>query len=445
MRRSLLTIAVALTLVAGVVPTAAGEDLLQIYRDAQQNDPAIASARANWNALQERLPQARAALLPNVGLTASANANDGRLTIKADPRSVTANTFENYQYSVSASQPLYRPQNYVAVSQAEATVAQADHSLATSQQDLILRVAQAYFDVLLAQFSVELVESQKAAVSEQLAQAKRNFEVGVATITDTNEAQAKYDQIVATEIATRNDLDNKLTALRAIVGRVPGELKRLGQAYVPKLPEPNNAEYWVNRALSENLAVRIAQSNFDIATLEVERQRAGHLPTLDVVGSFGNSTATGSFNTEFGINSRTATIGLAFALPIYQGGFVNSKIREALALQDRARQDLEVARRNALFTAQTGYAGVVSAAASVAAFEQALKSAQVAYESNKLGQEVGVRTNLDVLTVQQNVFQTRHDLAQAYFNHILGLLRLKSAVGMLTEQDIEQVNRELRG
>jgi outer membrane protein len=213
---------------------------------------------------------------------------------------------------------------------------------------------------------------------------------------------------------------------------------------VPRLPE-GSAEQWVERALNENLAVRIAQATYDIATLEVDRQRAGHLPTLDVVGSFGNSGASGSLANDFNVSSRAATIGLAFALPLYQGGFVESRVREALALQERARQDLEVARRTALFTAQTGYTGVVSAAASVAAFEQALKSAQVAYESNKLGQEVGVRTNLDVLTVQQNVFQTRRDLAQAYFNHILGMLRLKSAVGALTDQDLEAVNRELRG
>ncbi len=445
MKRRLLSIAVTLALVAGLSRAAAGEDLMQIYRDAQQSDPTIASARANWNALQERVPQARAALLPNVGLTATANLNNGRSTVDSDPRIVVEKSYQSSQYTISASQPLYRPQNYVVLSQAQATVTQADFSLATAQQDLILRVAQAYFDVLLAQFSVELVESQKAAVSEQLAQAKRNFEVGVATITDTNEAQAKYDQIVATEIATRNDLDNKLTALRAIVGRLPSDLKKLGQGYVPRLPEPNTADYWVDRALKENLAVRIAQSNYDIATLEVERQRAAHLPTLDVVGSFGNSEAGASVSSGFGVTSRAATIGLSFAVPIYQGGFINSKVREALALQDRARQDLEVARRNALFTAQTGYAGVVSAVASVAAFEQALKSAQVAYESNKLGQEVGVRTNLDVLTVQQNVFQTRHDLAQAYFNHIVGLLRLKSAVGALTEQDLDEVNRTLRG
>ncbi len=327
MKRRLLSIAVTLALVAGLSRAAAGEDLMQIYRDAQQSDPTIASARANWNALQERVPQARAALLPNVGLTATANLNNGRSTVDSDPRIVVEKSYQSSQYTISASQPLYRPQNYVVLSQAQATVTQADFSLATAQQDLILRVAQAYFDVLLAQFSVELVESQKAAVSEQLAQAKRNFEVGVATITDTNEAQAKYDQIVATEIATRNDLDNKLTALRAIVGRLPSDLKKLGQGYVPRLPEPNTADYWVDRALKENLAVRIAQSNYDIATLEVERQRAAHLPTLDVVGSFGNSEAGASVSSGFGVTSRAATIGLSFAVPIYQGGFINSKVR----------------------------------------------------------------------------------------------------------------------
>jgi outer membrane protein len=436
----------AVAAVAAALPGhAVAEDLLQIYREALQSDPAIASARSNWTALQERLPQARAALLPNVAFGATAAINNGRSTLRTDPRSVSDNTWETGQYTISASQPLYRPQNYIAVSQAQQVVSQADFVLATSQQDLILRVAQAYFDALLAEFSVDLVEAQKAAVSEQLAQARRNFEVGVATITDTNEAQAKYDQIVANEIAARNDLDNKLTALRAIVGRLPGELKKLGDGYVPRLPEPNTADYWVERALSENLNVRIAQANYDIATLEVDRQRAAHLPTLDAVASFGNSAANGSIVNDATSTGRSATIGLSFSIPIYQGGFINSRVREALALQDRARQDLEVARRNALFTAQTGYSGVVSAVASVAAFEQALKSAQVAYESNKLGQEVGVRTNLDVLTVQQNVFQTRRDLAQAYFNHILGMLRLKSAVGTLNEQDLDAVNRELRG
>src|SRR6185437_14438770 len=181
----------------------------------------------------------------------------------------------------------------------------------------------------------------------------------------------------------------------------------------------------------------------DIATLEIERQRAGRLPTLDLVASVNAQAFTGSASLSVNAagDQRQAAIGLALTVPLYQGGFVSSKVREALALQDAARQNLEVARRNALFSAQTGFTGVTGAAASV----KALEPAQTAYESNKTGQEVGVRTNLDVLNTQQNVFQARHDLAQAYFNYLLGVLRLKSAVGSLDEQDLEDVNRRLRG
>ena len=438
---------VAASFVAALAASAscAAEDLMQIYRDAQQHDPALAAAQANWQATQERVPQARAGLLPNVNLAASANANYFGTDIDSNPRVTIDRSFVFGGLAVSAAQPLYRYANTVAYSQAVEQVRQADYTLAAARQDLILRVAIAYFDVLLAQFNVELAESQKAAVSEQLARAKRNFEVGVATITDTNEAQAKYDSIVAQEISAGNDLENKRTALRAIIGRFPQDLKRLGPGFEPALPSPNSLDVWVERALADNLSVRIAQYNSDIATLEIERQRAGRLPTLDLVGSVNVQGSNASVNVGVASDSRQVAIGLALNVPLYTGGFVDSKVREALALQDAARQNLEVARRNALFFAQTGFTGVTSAAASVKAFEQALVSAQSAYESNKTGQEVGVRTNLDVLNTQQNVFQTRRDLAQAYFNYLLGVLRLKSAVGTLDEHDLEDINRRLRG
>lgn len=425
----------------------AAEDLMDIYREAQRNDPTVAAARANWEATQERVPQARAGLLPNVSLSASTNANYFGAGIDSDPHLNINRSFGAGGLTISAAQPLYRYANTVAYGQAVEQVRQADYTLASARQDLILRVASAYFDVLLAQFNVELAESQKAAVSEQLAQAKRNFEVGVATITDTNEAQAKFDSIVAQEISAGNDLENKRTALRAIIGRFPQDLKRLGPGFEPTLPSPNVLDVWVDRALSDNLAVRIAQYNADIATLEIERQRAGHLPTIDLVASVNAQAFTGSVSLSTSAigEQRQAAIGLALTVPLYEGGFVDSRVREALALQDAARQNLEVARRNALFSAQTGFTGVTSAAASVKAFEQALASAQIAYESNKTGLEVGVRTNLDVLNTQQNVFQARHDLAQAYFNYLLGVLRLKSAVGALDEQDLENVNRRLQG
>jgi len=444
--RPLLAIAAAALAAAAWLAPAHAEDLVQVYRDAQRNDPALAAARANWVATQERLPQARSLLLPNVNVTGTGNVNVYDATFNTTPKSeINGRTFGFGSLTLSASQPLYRYANKVTVDQARDQVEQSDFTLQSARQDLILRVAQAYFDVLLAQFNVELAETQKVAVSEQLAQAKRNFEVGVATITDTNEAQARYDAIVAQEITARNDLDNRRAALRAIIGRQPGELRRLGPGFEPQLPSPNTADVWVDRALAENLQVRVAQYNVDIATLEVERQRAGHLPTVDLVGSFNAQGGTGSTSISTGFDTRSGVVGIALTVPIYQGGFVDSKVREAIALQENARQNLEAARRNALFSAQTGYAGVASAVASVRAFEQAVVSAQTAYESNRTGQEVGVRTNLDVLNTQQALFQTRRDLAQAYFNYLVGVLRLKSAVGSLTDEDLEDINRRLRG
>ena len=441
-------VAAALGALCAAAPAVA-EDLMQIYREAQQNDPTLAAARANWQATQERIPQARSFLLPNVSAAATGNINNFHESIHDDLPPDTPNpinrTFRSGSLSVSASQPLYRLQNKVAYDQAKQQVSQADYQFSSIQQDLILRVAQAYFDVLLSEYNVDLAVSQKAAVSENLAQAKRNFEVGVATITDTNEAQAKYDSIVAQEILARNDLDNKRTALRAIIGRFPQSLKKLEKGFDPPLPSPNQLEFWVDHALAENLQVRIAGYNYDIATLEVDRQRAGHYPTLDLVGSYAIQAGNGATNLGSPFDLRSAQIGVALNVPIYQGGFVDSKVREAIALQENARQNVEVARRAALFNAQTGFTGVNSAAASVKANEQAVNSAQVAYESNRLGQEVGVRTNLDVLNTQQNVFQARRDLAQAYFNYLIGVLRLKSAVGTLSEQDLEEVNRRLQG
>ena len=440
-RLALAAFAVSLCIASG----ARAEDLLQIYREAQKQDPAIAAARSQWEATQERVPQARSTLLPLVSAQANANANYYDSQLNTTPK---INISQNYGFGnlvFSASQPLYRPQNVVALDQAREQVTQSDFTLAIAQQDLIIRTAVAYFDVLLAEFNVELAQQQKIAVSEQLAQAKRNFEVGTATITDTNEAQAKYDQIIATEIQANNDLDRRRTALMSIIGRTPKSLKRVGRGFEPVLPDPNNVDYWVDRALRENLSVRFAQSNYEIASLEVDRARAGHLPTLDAVASATASTNSGSTTGDFGGNTRSGLIGVVINVPIYTGGFVNSRVRETISLQDKARADLESAKRFAVSNAQDGFSGVNSAAAGVKAFEQAVASAEVALQSNILGQEVGIRTNLDVLNVQQNVYSTRRDLANAYFTYLLAVLRLKSSIGNLTEQDLEEINRRLNG
>ncbi|MCC7039468.1 MAG: TolC family outer membrane protein [Burkholderiales bacterium] len=437
-----IVLAAAFTLLG----TAAGaEDLLQIYREAQRQDPALASARSLWEATQERVPQARSALLPQLSAAGQANANSYDATLNTSPRISTSQQYGVGNLTFSASQPLYRPASVVALDQAREQVTQSDSTLGLAQQDLILRTAVAYFDVLLAEFNIELAAQQKLATAEQLAQAKRNFEVGTATITDTNEAQARFDSIVATEIQARNDLERRRTALAAIIGRVPKSLVRLGHGFEPPLPEPNNVEYWVERARQQNLQIRVARSNYEIASLEVDRARAGHLPTLDLVASAGAQASSGSPTNDFSGNSRTALFGVVVNVPIYQGGFVTSRVREAISLQDKSRADLETVTRQAVQNAQDGFYGINSAAAGVKAFEQAVASAEVALQSNILGQEVGIRTNLDVLNVRQNVFQTRRDLANAYFQYLLAVLRLKAAVGTLNERDVEDLNRRLSG
>jgi len=426
---------------------AVAEDLIQIYRDALGSDPILASARATREATQELVPQARAGLLPAVNLVANAGVEDFNDRLHTDPTVTFHDRFPNYAYTVSASQPLYRPQNSILLNQATHQVGQGDFIFASSQQDLIVRVIQAYLDVLLARFNIELTESQKAAVSENLAQAKRNFEVGTATITDTNDAQAKYDQIVAQEISAQNDLDNKLAALRAIIGRAPRDLKGFSGQFRPQLPVPDALEPWVQKAIQDNYQVRIAQANLDIATLEVDRQRAGHYPTVDLVASFNQGYAGGLASTSsvgsVASDTRIGLIGFQLNVPIYQGGAISSRVRQAISNQEKARQDLEFARRTAQLQAQTSFSGVTNGVAQVKAFEQALASAQVSYDSNKLGLEVGVRTNLDVLNQQQQVFQTRFNLAQSYYNFVINNLRLKQAVGTLTDADVEEINRDL--
>ncbi len=449
MSKRLLAMALCMSL-GGALGSARAEDLLQIYRDALTSDPTLASARASWLATQENVPQARAGLLPSVLLSALANEQDYNQTLHTDPQTKFSQRFPTTGYTVSASQPLYRAQNQIGYDQAKQQVSQSDYVLASVQQDLIVRVAQAYFNVLLAQFTIELTESQKAAVSENLAQAKRNFEVGTATITDTNDAQAKYDQIVAQEISVRNDLENALAALRAIIGRLPKDLKRFDRSrFQPEPPSPNALEAWIDKAVRENLQVRIAQANLDIATLEVDRQRAGHYPTLDLVASFNQNYAgrrrVDNIAANFATDYRLGLIGVQLNLPIYQGGAVDSKVRQAIANQDATRQNLEAARRSAQLLAQNSFAGVTNGVAQVKALEQALKSAQVSYDSNKLGLEVGVRTNLDVLNQQQQVFQTRFNLAQSYYNYVINALKLKQAAGTLNDADVEQINRDLNG
>jgi len=434
-----------LVVLLGALPAVAtGQDLVQVFRDALAYDAVYGAARYAAEAGREKLPQGRALILPTLGLAG----NNSRSFLDVDSRSPAVSpSFKRdtrvYGASLTLSQPIYRPQNSIAYGQAEYQVRLAESVLSQAGQDLVLRVAQAYFDILAAQNSLELAKAQKVAISEQLEQAKRNFEVGTATITDTHEAQSRYDLILAQEIVAGNDLDNRQRALQQITGKEYASLAPLRGDVRLSPPNPESMQPWVSLAEKQSYAVQAQESTSAIAALEVKRQQAANLPTFDLVASYAYNAQSGTANSALGTDTRNGTIGVQAALPLYQGGAIESRIREALANQEKSRQDLENARRSAALAARQSYVSVINGIAQVRAFEQALVSGQSALEANRLGYEVGVRINIDVLNAQQQLFSTRRDLAQARYNTITNHLRLKAAAGSLRPEDLDEVNRAL--
>lgn len=427
----------------GSSSAAQAADLLETFRAAQANDPVFAAARATQQAGQEKLPQGRSLLLPSISLNANSTFNDQTIQYKGAFPFPGGNTrYNSHGYGVNLTQPLFRQQNWLAYTEAELQVAQAEAQFRIAEQDLILRVAQAYFDVLIAQDSVELAEAQKKAISEQLEQAKRNFEVGSATITDTHEAQARYDLTSAQEIAAQNNLEIKKRALQQLINAMPKDLKYLGKGFKLESPQPADMEKWVDEAQSNSLQLAIAKAGAEIAEKEVARNRGGHYPTLDLVANYSNNQSNGG---SFGVGSDTTnkSVGVQLNMPLFQGGAVNSRWREAEANRERAQQELENTRRSVALQTRQAYLGVVNGIAQVKALQQALTSSESVLEASKLGHEVGVRTNLDVLNAQQQLYATRRDLYQAEYSYLVSRLRLKAAVGSLSEEDLSSVNQVL--
>ncbi len=433
---------------------AGAADLIQVYQQALANDATFASARASAAAGRERITQGRAGLLPTVGLTGSSIKNDadnspwneGQFVnnpITGTPTLVagSGSNVRTTEYTLALTQPLFRWAAWQTYQQSKLQQAVAEAQFAQAQQDLITRVAQAYFDVLAAQDKLESTRAQKTAVTEQLASAKRNFEVGTQTITDTHEAQAAYDLVIAQEFAAVNDLDNKNNALQAIIGTSPAMLAPLKTGITLAAPSPASPDPWVSSAETQNYGVTVSQLQVELAKREISRNRAGHYPTLDLVAASTRRDVGGQI-TGSGV-ARNNGIGVQFAVPIFSGFGVTSRVRESIALEDKARNDLEFTRRQAALQARQAYLGVNSGMAQVKALEAAEVSSQSALESNKLGYQVGVRINIDVLNAQRQLYSTRTDLSRARYDTILNGLRLKAASGSLREADLAAVNNLL--
>jgi outer membrane protein len=415
------------------------QSLLELYESARSYDATWQSAKAQYDANLFRAEQAKAGILPSANLGAGVSRSDFENRVPNVP--VTERNFTNQSATISASQPLYRPANFATWEQGKRQVDIAQAQLTSASQDLIIRVSQAYFDVLAAQDTLAFVRAQKAAVAEQLASAKRNFEVGTSTITDTREAQARYDLVIAQEIAAENDLRVKKLALDSLVGRPDVQPQPLAVPVDVPAPQPPDVSAWVQQAEESSPAIQQAKTAVEIAQLETEKAKAGHKPTLDLTASY-NVSRNPSGNTTFGTSSRSniGTVGVSFNLPLFAGFATQNRIRETLSLEEKAQADLEATRRAIAQATRTAFFGVVSGQGQVKALEAAEASSQSALEANQLGYQVGVRINIDVLNSQSQLFQTKRDLAQARYNVLLGHLRLRQANGTLMPEDLARLN-----
>ena len=418
---------------------ATGDDLLDLYRQAKTSDPAWLAAQAGYQAGIEKAPQGRALLLPTLGLSASKSESDQQVTL---PMGSNTYHYGTDAYTFQITQPLYNKQNAAAYAQGIAGANQSELELELARQDLILRTSLAYFDVLAAQDALDFVILEKESINKQLSLARRNFAVGNATLVDVHEAQARYDIAAAQQITATNFFEVRKEALRVLTGNEPGTLTRLESKLDLQGPEPANMNQWVEISVNGNQRIKSQQEAVVIARQEVEKSRGGHLPTLDLTASRAYSDAGGSV-LGFAIESTTNQIGLQFQMPLYQGGGISSKVRESVAQLEVASQRLDQTRRQVAQQVRESYLDVINGVARVQALEQARISNERALESTVIGYERGVRTGVDVLNAQRELFRTRLSLSQARYDYLISRLRLKAAAGMLQEQDLEGINRLL--
>ncbi|GKS68008.1 outer membrane protein [Nitrosomonas sp. PY1] len=430
-------------------PLLAAADLMGVYQDALAHDAQYRSARAIYEATQEKTIQGRAGFLPNIGVSAARSIqqiNPGKVISSTTgmPVNPPENTIHTGSVVVTATQPLFRMENIIIYQQSKTEVSRADAQFIVAGQDLILRVSQAYFDVLDAQIDIEVVETQKKAIQKQLEQAKRNFEVGTATIVDTNEAQARYDLTLSQEIAARNALEIRKRTLQSVTTHFPEHLTGAKEI----ISELTGLKYktmdeWVQVAESQNFTLKIQQAAYELALQEVKRINAQHYPTLDLVAQYSAQENVGAAITGRGIDLISKSIGVQLNVPIFQGFSVQSKVREAIALKEKSYHDLENTRRNITLQVRQQYLNVTNGIAQVKALKQAYKSSQTQLESTMLGQQVGVRTEVDVLNAQQQMYAAKRDLAKAYHSYLMSRLRLTAETGELDEDALIQVNAML--
>ncbi len=423
-------------------PAVWAENLLDILELAKRNDAQLQAAQAQYRAEREALPAATAALLPSVSLFGSWNKqvteytkNDFGFTGTVKPSA--------YNLGLTLRQPLFRLDAWAGRDAAKAQVARAEAALKEAEQDLLLRVAEAYFQVLSRTDDLELARAEKNAIARQLEQAKQRYDVGLIAVTDVHEAQARYDLAVAQEIAAENALANAREALRVLTGQSHEHLLRLREDSPLVPPTPNDIEAWVKAAQENSLTLQKARLALESARARIRQKKAARYPTLDFSASYqydNRQNMFGAFDQEL----TTSAIGIELNAPLYQGGAVSAGTRQARAQAEASRHQLEASEREVLRRTREAYLGVLAGMSHVKALRQALASSESALRATEAGFEVGTRTAVEVLDAQRELYRARRDYARARYDYLLNTLRLKQAVSALTEEDLTQINQWLR-
>jgi outer membrane protein len=438
-----LTASVALAF----APGAQAQSLVEMYDAARGYDAGFISAKAQFEANLARANQSLGGILPNISVSVSQVRTDFQRQTEGAAKSAITE-LETKTTAATLVQPIYRPAAWATYRQGGRQLQQAAAQYEAAEHDLLVRVSQAYFDVLTSEDNLELVQNQKKAVSEQLASAQRNFEVGTATITGVRDAQARFDLANAQAIAAENELRTKRLALNMVVGLSDAKPKRLAKSTVLVEPPKEDVNAWVSQAQTNSPAVRQAQLAVEVADYEMDKATAVHKPTLDAQMTYGRTeNLKGSFVGTTYASTPTTTwnpsVGLVLNVPLFTGFSGVYKVKEAIALKDKAQSDLENARRGTEQTTRNTYFGLLAGLSQVKAYEAAEASSQSALDANKLGYSVGVNINIDVLNSQSQLYQTKRDLAKARYDVLVTNLKLRQAAGTLTPADLQPINNLL--
>ncbi len=424
--------------------SAQAQSLVEMYEAARGYDAGFISAKAQFEANLAKANQALGGILPNIAVSVSQVRTDFQRQSQGAERTAVTE-LETKTTAATLTQPIYRPAAWATYRQGGRQLQQAAAQYESAEHDLLIRVSQAYFDVLTSEDNFELVQNQKKAVSEQLASAQRNFEVGTATITGVRDAQARYDLANAQAIAAENDLRTKRLALNMVVGLNDAKPKRLAKNTTLVAAPKEDVNAWVSQAHTSSPAVRQAQLAVEVADFEMDKATAVHKPTLDAQMTYGRTeNLKGAFvGTTYSSTPSTTwnpTVGLVLNVPLFTGFSGVYKVKEAIALKEKAQSDLENARRGTEQATRNTYFGLLAGLSQVKAYEAAEASSQSALDANKLGYSVGVNINIDVLNSQSQLYQTKRDLAKARYDVLVTNLKLRQAAGTLTPADLQPIN-----